>query len=103
MQDTYKATIAIGPNGEPLGDEVGCVAVPPAEQCVIKVNETKYPPGTEFKVKVHSVKDGVRSDPVETTTQTDSTDSEFFSVFLNTKTKVPFLPSPAIRDEHHPH
>ena len=72
MQDSYKVTYqAIGPDGEPLGDEeLGYVAVPPAEQCVIKVNETKYPPGTEFKVKVHSEKDGVKSDPVETTTTT---------------------------------
>ncbi len=84
FQDLYKATCqAIGPHGEPLGDEeVGCVAVPPAEQCVIKVNETKYPPGTEFKVKVHSEKNGVASDPVETTTRTSELCQSNFHPFL---------------------
>ncbi len=72
FQDSYRVTYqAIGPDSEPLGDEeMGCVALHPAEQCVIKVNDTKYPPGTEFKVRVYSEKDGVKSDPVKTTTNT---------------------------------
>ena len=65
---TYQA---FAEDGSPLGDEVtGCLTEPPTEHCTFKVNDTYYPPGTQFKVKVYSEKDGVKSDPMETTTNT---------------------------------
>ena len=52
------------PNGTAIGpEEVGCTAVPPAEECIVSIDESKYPPGTTFDVKVYSENEGTISTP----------------------------------------
>ena len=59
------------PNGTAVGpEEVGCIAKPPAEKCVISLDESKYPPGTKFNVSVYSESEGASSDPESFTVST---------------------------------
>ena len=72
LQDSYTVTYqAVLPNGTAIGpEEIGCMATPPADKCIVSIDDSKYPPGTTFDVQVFSESDGTRSDPVEKKTNT---------------------------------